>query len=508
MARRRKVKCDETYPRCRRCVSTGRACNTYLEPLSSSLSSLHALVTSSSDKQALEWFKLRTITKLPGTFRCEFWSKLVLQAAASQPAPRHAALALGAAHRCLVLGKMDSEGMEMLAIRHHSSAIVHLQPCFSSIQDINSLQIVLIVCLIFASLDALRGHMVSAQRHARSGLAILKLSESTIGSQVDGWISEAFIRLQVQLALLRPSCTSSVCFLSQSSSSQSRNWIPRQFRSLKLAWDSLSAIMIDIIFLRQEYAQSISGQYDCARRAAFAKQQQLALSGLRRWQTAYQNAYDRGYLLDLAKFPPTEKTKATANIQVYHILTTIMAQMCLCPGDEMAFDTQNFHFAQLLGQLQILFGTDHSEHNSSPETEAISQLDQSIIDLGCVIPLYYLATKCRVHNLRTSALRMLQCVHHREGLWDANIAALIAQKTIELEEGGLNYDCISRSESSSTLPDSQRIGSLEILMYGNPTEKIRILGTKSADRSLSTCVAEIEVAPETLPSPCTTSGSS
>ena len=463
---------------------------------------LHTSVTSSSDKQALEWFKLRTITKLPGTFRCDFWSKLVLQAAASQPAPRHAALALGAAHRCLVLGKTNSAKMEMLAIRHHSSAIVHLQPCFSSPQETNSLQVVLIVCLIFASLDALRGHMVTAQRHVRSGLAILKLSESTIGSQVDEWISEAFIRLQIQLVMLCPSCTSSGRFLFQSSPLEAHRRIPRHFRTLKMAWDSLSSIMMDILLLQQNYVDNTSGRGDSARRAV----QQLVLSSLRRWQTAFQNAYDSGSLMDLAGLPPIEKTKATANIQVYRILSTIMAQMCLCPGDEMAFDTQNLHFDQLLRHLQILFGTDDSENNPSPEPKAISQLDHSIIDLGCIVPLYYLATKCRVHSLRRSALRMLQSVNHREGLWDANIAALIAQEIIELEERGLNYDCISSSQNCSTLADSQRIGSLEILISGNPPEKIYVFGTKSTDRRLATCVAEIEVAPTALSSFCTTSG--
>ena len=101
---------------------------------------------------------------------------------------------------------------------------------------------------------------------------------------------------------------------------------------------------------------------------------------------------------------------------------------------------------------------------------------------------------------------MLQSVHHREGLWDAKIAALVAQKIIELEESGLSYDSISRSQNSSSPSDSQRVGSLEISISGNPTEKVQVLGTKSTNRRLATCVAEIDVAPERLTSLCATSG--
>ncbi|OBT51307.1 hypothetical protein VE04_08556, partial [Pseudogymnoascus sp. 24MN13] len=135
----RGVKCDEAKPICRRCISTGRTCDGYgiwggggnaygsvsritnsSRPPSSlplttittttittstftpgPLTSTRTLppllgATTQHEHRAFEYFFYRTSRKLPGIFDSPFWSTLVFQARACDPAVLHALIALGA----------------------------------------------------------------------------------------------------------------------------------------------------------------------------------------------------------------------------------------------------------------------------------------------------------------------------------------------------------------------------------------------------------------------------
>ena len=68
-------------------------------------------------------------------------------------------------------------------------------------------------------------------------------------------------------------------------------------------------------------------------------------------------------------------------------------------------------------------------------------MHRSILDLGWIPLLYFAATKCRVPRLRREALSLLGRTSHREGIWDARIASLVARRVVEVEEGGV---CLCR----------------------------------------------------------------
>jgi hypothetical protein len=56
-------------------------------------------------------------------------------------------------------------------------------------------------------------------------------------------------------------------------------------------------------------------------------------------------------------------------------------------------------------------------------------------DLGWIPPLHYTALKCRIHPARVHAVTLLSALPHRDGVWDSVLAARVATKVIELEEG-------------------------------------------------------------------------
>ena len=119
--RTRKVKCDETKPACRRCLSTDRVCegygvwggggNTYAQRypirfadrgVMPELSITRVQLTPLRDvyeKQHLDWFICNSAKKFPGIFGSDFWHSLVFPATTAEPAVLHAVIALGSAHR-------------------------------------------------------------------------------------------------------------------------------------------------------------------------------------------------------------------------------------------------------------------------------------------------------------------------------------------------------------------------------------------------------------------------
>ncbi len=66
-------------------------------------------------------------------------------------------------------------------------------------------------------------------------------------------------------------------------------------------------------------------------------------------------------------------------------------------------------------------------------------LDSSsfLFDMEIVSPLYFVATKCRHPIIRRRATRILKSTQRREGLWDSNMAAAVAERIMLLEEANL-----------------------------------------------------------------------
>jgi hypothetical protein len=60
-----------------------------------------------------------------------------------------------------------------------------------------------------------------------------------------------------------------------------------------------------------------------------------------------------------------------------------------------------------------------------------------LFDMEIVSPLYYVGMKCRHPVIRRRAIKILKRTQRREGLWDSNMAAAIAERIMLLEEANL-----------------------------------------------------------------------
>jgi hypothetical protein len=72
--------------------------------------------------------------------------------------------------------------------------------------------------------------------------------------------------------------------------------------------------------------------------------------------------------------------------------------------------------------------------STSPENHE-GQTTSFCLDMGIVIPLYTLAIQCRDPIIRRKAITLLRSTSRQEGLWNSLLAARVAQRVMELEEG-------------------------------------------------------------------------
>lgn len=308
--RRRKVKCDEARPACRRCISTGRTCDGYgvwggggrgrngnLHGLNRPGDGIVATITcpkplhipfliaSVVEKEHFDWFRNHTLPKLPGSFNSDFWDTLLPQACLSERAVFNAVLALTSVHRggyrSLGRAKGNREPasmkpaneVEIFTLQHYLQAIAHLQPYFSC-RDRTSFRITLIVCIIFVSIDFLRGNFNSAQNHIHGGLRLIadmqQLASSdiendrvgslnhtahlkaAIGDSTDHWILEILSRLYIQINLCQPPSSDSYIVPFQIPSPH----LPREiFASHRFAWLELDRQLHRIFHLTSQARQ-------------------------------------------------------------------------------------------------------------------------------------------------------------------------------------------------------------------------------------------------------------
>ena len=505
--RRRKVKCDEGRPACHRCKSTGRVCDGYgiwgggesfyrnrqsliaLKDVPRLPPSLSVFASGTEEKDYFEWFRCRTAIKLPGSFVSRFWDTLLFQASSNEPAVLHAVLALSSVHK---RGTVDpsrqsipensSNEQERYTLKHYVKAIDHLKPHFST-KDRASFRVALITCVTFVYLEFLRGHFRTAQVHLQNGLKILRethlFSNGNDGifrskpclESTDDWIVEAFSRLHLQVELFKHAYQHP-CLILQSPSPETQTFV---FHSINEAWQRIGHLLNGIFHLTHLARQQAA--CECVRNHLLLLADQRRIrTELARWLEMYE-----AFKKPLQGLGPAQEEKAYQLLYTYHTMTSIMLATCLRPSDELAFDLHAEQFVLLIRQLTVLWTT---ASTISPVRAVPGDMSRSVVDMGWIPVLYYTAVKCRVHRIRLQAIRMLESTSHREGIWDAKTAACVARKVMQMEEGDFYKDVDTADDfslSSSprlqdlslpTLPESYRIRDIEVVLSGDPMDRI------------------------------------
>ena len=225
----------------------------------------------STEHSYLDWFKSRTVKKIPGAFVLGFWDTLLFQASLSEPAVLHAVLTLSSVHK---RNTTDDEGeiaedkipdeQERFMLQHYVKAIGHLQPHLVA-TDRASVRVALIACVVFVGLELLRGHFQTALEHLQNGLKVLtEMQKAQPGVQVipsqapqdslDEWIFEVFARLKLQVQLLEYTHERKIATFSDIT--EAGPSLISTFHEVGDAWQCMQQIFNRILKLAQRHESS------------------------------------------------------------------------------------------------------------------------------------------------------------------------------------------------------------------------------------------------------------
>lgn len=458
--------------------------------------SISILAAGVEEKRYFEWFRCRTVKKIPGAFVSPFWDTLLFQASLTEPAVLHAILTLSSVHKREILSD-DSQSRsddvldehEQFMLQHYTKAISHLRPHFSN-KDRSSVRIALITCVVFICLEFLRGHFKTAQTHLQNGLKVLRemRSPSSLNDNgllflkpsresIDDWIGEVFCRLHFQVVLFEQGYQNP-CLIVQDYCGPEPP-IPI-YHSFNEAWKQMERILNKIFYLAKEARQQrVSECLSLGHTAALLKQQQHIQAELIQWLDTYEASKK-----DLHHQDP--RGLGFRLLYTYHSMANIMAGACLRSDDESVFDCYTSQFISLIEQLVNLWKIGSlGDEFLAPPGHCLN-MSRSLVNIGWIPPLYYAALKCRVHRVRLQAIRLLESTSHREGIWDAKIAACVARKVMEMEERNFYRDVEKaddfllssspglRDLSLPILPQSYRIHEVKVVLPDGPMDSVLI----------------------------------
>ncbi|KAI0478187.1 hypothetical protein F4859DRAFT_49398 [Xylaria cf. heliscus] len=484
------------------------------------------LVGNAVEKEHFDWFRHHTLSKLPGSFNSDFWGTLLPQACLSERAVFNAVLALTSVHRGGSRGLRGGKGnqkmvsmkpadeAEIFTLEHYLQAITQLQPYFSC-RDKASFRVTLIVCIVFVSIDFLRGNFNTAQNHVRGGLKLIadmqQLTPSDTendrvynlngtaylkadtGNSTDHWIMEVLSRLYIQINLCQPLNNHSGIISFQIPS------LPhpfQKFNSYRLAWLDLDRQLHRIFHLTSQARQY---QKNSAKSSPFsipmARLQQSVLVDLEHWLEICKTSKE-----SLLSDGSSEHQKGYSILTMYHTMATIMAHTCLHPNNELVFDAHTDYFLLLIEQATTLCSIGSLEETAQPSDGASFDTSRSIVDVGCLPQLYYTALKCRVHSVRHRAVELLQSLVHREGIWDARITATVAKRVMETEEGEYykSFEITgqdSRGNPLPALPECFRLRDVEATFMGDPFDTVLLFcrGKQNTNNYQRVCIGQYDV---------------
>lgn len=375
-----------------------------------------------------------------------------MQISQSEPAVRHALAAVGALNERLDLyvqgvkrgmstinlesgpqtlapaytGQGD-EHNDPFALAQYNKAIKHLSSSMVKPSS-NSIDTTLLLCVLFVCVECLRGDYQPAIRHFQAGMSIALASAGGKSLNSPGLPSTSvrqkvtpfFNRLELLAQLfgqmppyeygLEPSET-----------------VPDSFTTIQEARDSLMHIMnLSMRFIRHTKELRYKNE--------------ITSADIMHYSSLLESLCDWKLTLDAfisAQKPTSHLTEAAATLEIHQIVCITWLNRSLNSREDVTdSDIPLYERA-----------VDLAEYLQTAPSAASSTF---LFDMEFVSPLYLVAMKCRHPVIRRRAIAVLRCSTRREGLWDSQKAAAIAERLVEIEEEGLEV------LDGSVLPEERR----------------------------------------------------
>jgi hypothetical protein len=401
------------------------------------------------DRKLLHYFCVQASHDLSGYLSSEFWSRVVLRFSHTEPAVRHALVAVSSIHLEFVThGSPDDRqsrrsGYDVEVLQQYNRAVRQLRSYLSGTAQ-PSIKVALICCALFYCFDSARGDYDSAREHLRSGLVMLqfaktngtddKASPDSLDSRENlEQLTQTFARLDLQATM---SDDTRVPFIELTSAEErcgARPVVPSTvFGNMEDARRTLDKLQNQLFnFLTRNNRHKfvpVGGLPDSLvlEKGELAKQFRrwsAALDGFLELQT--QRTVDEG-LHGNPELPMHIQRGATI-LKLHHRLGH-MFLLAGFPEDPSVFGaTPNPDVEFVLAMAESLVQSNHESNLYSPSTSPATSRSFSA-EMGIVAPLFLLAMKCHDGYMRAKAVSLLAISNRREGLIDGRMVLGIVER--------------------------------------------------------------------------------
>lgn len=450
----------------------------------------------------------RTTTKFAGMFSSKFWESLVFQASAQEPAVRHAVVALSAAHRFDITGgawlpAVYGIDAERFTLKQYNKAIYHLRSVTANNSasghggspNKKALRVALITCMLFVTLEYLRGQYKMGSAHLRYGIQLLadisapaprSSMAPSILSPAEDFVHDALIdsyaRLTIQSAMFGH-VPSHLCVIVRDPQVHA---LPYTFASLVEARQTLDDLLNRIHCLKRHIYgfQSPKSEKETENEdyevnesnipendpEAFETQRKI-VADLSLWRKAYNAS------LSLLKTNSCKERVGFLLLRVYYEMAVIMASVSLSTEGEIVFDTHTDDFVAVITTFFDMWKywctisipikkVDLEFQNGNPGCGGYS----FTIESGFIPPMYYTGLKCRIPRIRRLAIRLLRAAPHREGVWNGPLLADVLEEVARLEEGSSHADYSPKESEKAFHDDDFQFGKMDLPPPDIPAE--------------------------------------
>lgn len=425
-------------------------------------------------------FRTQTATGHSGYFDSAFWTRRVLQECHTDPAIRHAAVALGALYKtleqsCNPSSPSSSNGADD-TLSHWQVAVKKYSEACNAMVSPNGLnsqtchRTKLMASVLLGSFDAFIGDHKQAIIQIQSGLRLLERLRIEQAQRIPGAepiedeLIIVFTRLAIQaktydlgfhfpepyvIHLTPLAANEAPGFAAEQKSAFSAiaplNQPFTSLREARIAHDRLlerGLRFVEMLHIAQNHAASFFPESWRQYGAGFKIEVET-------WVRAFQPLFESR----LAPGMDHQEKTALAILKMAQINASVTFTS-MFDSSEAVFDRFNPQFRAMVDLGREIVADEaraaaergpnpkHCRHchgyqpdDTKPGEFISCHIKPSFsADVGIVPPLFVVATKCRDPVLRRQAIQLLRSSARREGMWDSELIARIGQWIMELEE--------------------------------------------------------------------------
>ena len=446
----RKVKCDEARPSCYKCIKTGRRCDGYsslpytgqeLRAASQgsgdllseqwSFTSSHGwaslerrLISCSTfqtvaEKRYFQFFRHCTVASTSLMVDSRFWDRLVLQSCDAEKAIKHAVLAIAAYHNSIAseIDRPTAQQHLAFAERQYHMALRETNALITSASN-RQVERVLMVCVLFILYEGIQGNFAASQAHMTSGRAIAAQSRQGALRNHAREISEVFARLDL-FALAFSGAAAPYQYTLEDLLDTTPDLRPSTFADMRHAHSSLIDLIRWMLVLGNHinFGTNSGEELDGV---DFKVMLQRCAYRLSEWHEHWH------------KFIHERADGVRAmHIKLVELSSTAASTICSAGfgGPETRYDPLFDQFVRIVELSEVIT----SELRNDPSVASFS------LDSGYLIPTFFCAIRCRDPSVRRRAVRVLELLPRREGIWQSTGAAAIANRWMQVEEGRVEH---------------------------------------------------------------------